>query len=161
MCVFLCFFVSIKCRHACARGRYTLSHTHTHTASHSQFVLQALFLARGTYIIRVTLGGNKRKGKKHLLHFLYPLSAAFSFCFKHPPPRHSPSLAFHLPSVTFSCLPSLLSSSPIPVYSPRCSLPHYTFDSTSSLPLFLAAPLLVHPCLFPSPVICPPPHPLL
>lgn len=33
----------------------------THT--HSQFVLQALFLARGTYIIRVTLGEIKEQKK--------------------------------------------------------------------------------------------------
>ncbi len=83
VCVNVCFFKSIKYRHVCARGRHTLVHTHTHThrTSHSQFVLQALFLARGTYIIRVTLGGNKRKGRKHLSHFLYPLSVVFALCF--------------------------------------------------------------------------------
>ncbi len=68
----------------------------------------------------------KRKGKKHHLHFLYPLSASFTLC-----------LAFYLSSVTFSCLPTPLLSSPISVSSPRCSLPHYIFDSTSSLPFLL------------------------
>lgn len=60
------------CKHsvqACVRSRgaytpwYTCNHTHIFRASHSQFVLRALFLARGSYIIRVTLGGNKRKGE--------------------------------------------------------------------------------------------------
>lgn len=79
------------------------AHSHTHLASHSQFVLQALFLARGTYIIRVTLGEIKGRQKTSpafplpsiwcfpcpafiififLLHFFY-FSATLSFppCF--------------------------------------------------------------------------------
>lgn len=69
----LCWFMSIESRHACVRWKYTYTytykHTDTHTVSHLLFVLRALFLARGTYIIRVTLG--EIIIKKHLQYFFY------------------------------------------------------------------------------------------
>lgn len=114
------------------------AHSRAHTASHSQFVLRALFLARGTYIIRVTLGGNKRKGKKTSPAF--PLPSICCFC----------SLFFllyvfllllsvFLP-LHFLVFSTPLSFSLVAVFSPWCSLPHYTSDSTSSLPFCCSSP---------------------
>lgn len=85
-CVCVCVFISINCRRVCVCVREI--HTNAHTEPHIQFVLQALFLARGTYIIRVTLGEIKGRGKTSL---------AFS----------SPSICFS--SSTFSLFCSLSS----------------------------------------------------
>ena len=157
----MCFSVFF-CKHqvqacVCEREIHTHTHTHTHTASHSQFVLQALFLARGTYIIRVTLGGNKRKGKKHLLHFLYPLSAAFSFCFKHPPPDILPLLLSIFPLLHFLVSPPfflpLRSLSTLP--GAPCLIIHLTPH-----PLFPFFSLLLSSCIpvcFPHPSSVSPP----
>lgn len=87
--------------------------THTDRASRSQFVLQALFLARGTYIIRVTLGEIKGRGKKTSLASSSLSVCAFTPCFS----SSTFPLSYFLPS----CSPSLRSP------------PHYTFDSTSRL----------------------------
>lgn len=79
----------------CTRAR---SCTCTRAASHSQFLLQALFLASGTYIIRVTPGGNKRREGENI-------SVSFTLCL--PLLFSSPSAAFarsslHLSSHLFS-----------------------------------------------------------
>lgn len=90
------------------------AHTHTHAASQSQFLLQALFLASGTYIIRVTPGGNKRREGENIsisfpLCLLLLLSVfLFLLClFLLIPPSFLPSLLF----VSSLCILIFVSSS--------------------------------------------------
>lgn len=114
-CVFL-LLASSAGRHPCARGRemHPCTHTHTHAASQSQFLLQALFLASGTYIIRVTPGGNKRREGENIsisfpLCLLLLLSVfLFLLClFLLIPPSFLPSLLF----VSSLCILIFVSSS--------------------------------------------------
>lgn len=141
----LCVFVRVCvffCEHqvqACVHKREIHTGMRTHRASHSQFVLQALFLARGAYIIRVTLWGNKRKGKTSPV---FPLAPICQICSAFPP-MCSLSCFFFL-SWYFLVSPLLFPSLRPQSLVPPCSLPHYIFDSTSSPFSF---PLLVHFCL--------------